>query len=426
MHEPPVSPNSCESTLSPPSFVALLEVGYNRASWYNCADGDVGMRCPHCGAKLGRDDWHICPACGEAIEQVRGTSKRCPSCGAKMPGRSQECPICGAKARSRRLSLPATTFSVLAGLLTAAILLGSLWILRPWTQAADPPSTKTPTATPTRILTKTLTPTPTPSITPTSTPAFFHHTIIQGDTITFIAQQYGVTVEAILAVNDVGDGEYLDVGELLTIPLAPGLAPVAPTATVGGPTPTPLPPTHVVAEGENLSLIASLYGITVASIAEANDMANPELIRVGQELLIPGAALTPTVVRVSSKPVPTPTQTPAWRYGVPVLLAPVGNAVFEGKDAPILLNWASAGILESDEWYVLRIRTEDTGPGQEASTSKSEWTKNTCWRVPDWMYPISDDEARVFKWDVTVVSRPPEGIPEAVSPRSSSRRFTWR
>jgi len=383
------------------------------------------MRCPHCGAALGQADLRICPACGEDIKEAPSVRERCPDCGAKLPGKGQPCSICGARAPTRRFSLPSALFSALAAILTAAGLLGSLWVLQPWAQPATPTPTEAPTATPTRILTKTLTSTPTPSITPSPTPAFFHHTVIEGDTITFIAEQYGVSVEDLLANNDIGDGEYLEVGELLTIPLAPDLAPIVPTPTEGGPTPTPRPPFHIVAEGENLSVIANLYGITVDAIVQANNLANPELISIGQELAIPGLEVTPTATRPPISTAPTPTPAPSWRYLAPVLLGPVDGEAFRGQDASILLNWASAGILKADEWYVLRIRTETTSPGPQESTSRSEWTKKTSWRIPDWMYPMTKDEPHSFKWDITVVKRPSEGIPEAISPRSPSRRFSW-
>jgi len=46
---------------------------------------------------------------------------------------------------------------------------------------------------------------------------------------------------------------------------------------------------HRVASGETLWAIAREYDLTVARIAEANDIADVDRIQVGQELLIPGA-----------------------------------------------------------------------------------------------------------------------------------------
>ena len=44
---------------------------------------------------------------------------------------------------------------------------------------------------------------------------------------------------------------------------------------------------HVVKAGETLSEIAAAYGVTVRSIVEANDIPNPDRLRVGQKLFIP-------------------------------------------------------------------------------------------------------------------------------------------
>lgn len=55
--------------------------------------------------------------------------------------------------------------------------------------------------------------------------------------------------------------------------------------------PTPRPPSgttyHTVQAGETLGKIAANYGITSAALANANGITDPNLIRVGQKLVIP-------------------------------------------------------------------------------------------------------------------------------------------
>lgn len=46
--------------------------------------------------------------------------------------------------------------------------------------------------------------------------------------------------------------------------------------------------THEVQRGETLAIIAQQYGATIADIVQANDIANPNVISVGQVLTIPG------------------------------------------------------------------------------------------------------------------------------------------
>lgn len=50
---------------------------------------------------------------------------------------------------------------------------------------------------------------------------------------------------------------------------------------------------HVVQAGETLSSIAARYGVSVTAVVEANGLANPDQISIGQRLRIPIATATP-------------------------------------------------------------------------------------------------------------------------------------
>ncbi|MGV2437301.1 MAG UNVERIFIED_CONTAM: LysM peptidoglycan-binding domain-containing protein [Anaerolineae bacterium] len=68
--------------------------------------------------------------------------------------------------------------------------------------------------------------------------------------------------------------------------------------------------THTVQRGETLGSIARQYGTTFSAIATANNLANPNLIYVGQQLTIPGAtapATNPTAVPTSAPATSTAT-----------------------------------------------------------------------------------------------------------------------
>ena len=49
---------------------------------------------------------------------------------------------------------------------------------------------------------------------------------------------------------------------------------------------------HVVKRGETLANIAAAYGTTAMALARANGLKNPNLVIVGQRLIIPGAGTT--------------------------------------------------------------------------------------------------------------------------------------
>jgi LysM repeat protein len=68
---------------------------------------------------------------------------------------------------------------------------------------------------------------------------------------------------------------------------------------------------HVVQPGENLFRISLRYGTTIAAIQSANGIANPNLIFVGQQLIIPGDdGVPPVPTQPPGQPQPQPTATP--------------------------------------------------------------------------------------------------------------------
>lgn len=59
---------------------------------------------------------------------------------------------------------------------------------------------------------------------------------------------------------------------------------------------------HVVRSGETLSLLAKRHGISVGALAEANRLARPDRVRVGQRLVIPGKLGAAPVAREPGPP----------------------------------------------------------------------------------------------------------------------------
>lgn len=100
-----------------------------------------------------------------------------------------------------------------------------------------------------------------------------------GDTLSTIALRHGTTTERLVAINHLTDANRIYVGERLL------LAPAASAAPVPAPAPRRV---HLVVVGEHLTGIAARYGTTIAELARINHLANPNLIRAGQRLLVPG------------------------------------------------------------------------------------------------------------------------------------------
>lgn len=64
------------------------------------------------------------------------------------------------------------------------------------------------------------------------------------------------------------------------------------------------PVIHVVRPGENLYLIAARYNVTVRAIMRANGLRNPNVIYVGQELVIPADVEAPVISITTTTPTP--------------------------------------------------------------------------------------------------------------------------
>jgi GH25 family lysozyme M1 (1,4-beta-N-acetylmuramidase) len=109
------------------------------------------------------------------------------------------------------------------------------------------------------------------------------HTVAAGDSFESIANKYGVTVRELVTANP----QLLKTGEQLTVPV-----PVAIPSEDGGDSGsdgggTSSPRTYTVQAGDTLYAIAIKFGTTVAAIANANNITNPNQISVGQVLIIP-------------------------------------------------------------------------------------------------------------------------------------------
>ncbi len=114
------------------------------------------------------------------------------------------------------------------------------------------------------------------------------HVVQEGETLSQIANRYGFPVQTLLDVNGIDDPNAIHAGQVIEIPgFASGDEPVA-TGRY-----------HTVVAGDTLAGIAAFYGLPLQTLAEANAIANVNLVRVGQALLIPGGS-----------PSPAPTQAP--------------------------------------------------------------------------------------------------------------------
>jgi len=159
---------------------------------------------------------------------------------------------------------------------------------------------------------------------PAETSGPLTHTVAQGEVLGTIASRYGVPLEAVLQANGLSDNAILNIGDTLVIPTVPAESGAEPLAA-GGPVepaataaPNTGPLVHVVAAGDTLGGLAVRYQVDAEQIAAENDISMNAVLSIGQELIIPGAALSPTGVPTVSVSTPVPTPSPTWTLPLPI------------------------------------------------------------------------------------------------------------
>ena len=97
------------------------------------------------------------------------------------------------------------------------------------------------------------------------------YTVRPGDALENIARRYETTVGELVRLNGLGNPDRIKIGQQLVVP----------GQTSGR--------FHVVGAGDTLESIADAHGVAVADLAAANQLLDPDFLRVGQELLLPAA-----------------------------------------------------------------------------------------------------------------------------------------
>ena len=121
------------------------------------------------------------------------------------------------------------------------------------------------------------------------------YTVASGDTVSHLATRFGTSIAAIVSANGLDPRAFIRVGQQLTVPGAPTAVAVShPVAAA------PAAATYRVVSGDTLSGIAARYGTSVAALASANGFAARALIRIGQQLTVPGVTAAPTVQLVGN------------------------------------------------------------------------------------------------------------------------------
>lgn len=124
------------------------------------------------------------------------------------------------------------------------------------------------------------------------------HVVVAGDTISAIAQKYGSSTSAVLAANGMSRSSIIYPGQRIALPGATATAP-APAPGAGG---TGAAATHTVVSGDTISAIARRYGSTTDAVLASNGLSRTSIIYPGQKIALPAAAAPAVVATPTSAP----------------------------------------------------------------------------------------------------------------------------
>ena len=105
------------------------------------------------------------------------------------------------------------------------------------------------------------------------------HRVRRGEVVSRIAEQYGVSIGAVIASNDIRNARRLQEGAVLRIPNIDGIP-------------------HIVKNGDSLLKIAATYNVPLEVILDVNDIMS-DVLRPGEAIFIPGARMNDMDLRAS-------------------------------------------------------------------------------------------------------------------------------
>jgi LysM repeat protein len=167
------------------------------------------------------------------------------------------------------------------------------------------------------------------------------YTVVAGDTVWDISRRFDSSVDAIIDTNGLNANGFLKIGQTLVIPVRGTTPPITPptftpvpTQSTGTGGPFPTLTNYTVVPGDTLLAIASEFNTTVNTLAQMNNIVNPNLIFPGQVLQVAGPAPQQPQPSTPVPYIPTITPTPQAQQPAPTtpLPRPATHVVQPGEN----------------------------------------------------------------------------------------------
>ncbi|ANJ27272.1 LysM peptidoglycan-binding domain-containing protein [Agromyces aureus] len=142
--------------------------------------------------------------------------------------------------------------------------------------------------------------------------------VAEGDTVSGIAERYGLATAEVLAANGLGWSSLIFPGQRLALP--GGSVPVAPPPTAA----TDIR-RHTVVAGDTVSGIAEQYGLRASDVLSANGLSASSLIFPGESIVLPGTGGAPDAAATAAPPAVPPPAAPEPAAAEAVTAEPVAQ-----------------------------------------------------------------------------------------------------
>jgi LysM repeat protein len=179
-----------------------------------------------------------------------------------------------------------------------------------------------------------------------------NYTVKPGETLSEIADRYGVSVQRLMQLNGLKDAKDLWAGSRIQVPGA--------SARSAAPRPSAPPPVnrnareHKVQPGETLSEIADRYGVPVERLVALNSLSKPNELMAGDTIKLRGTpkpAVKPAVkpaAKPAAKPAPAAAVKPAATTPAVAASKPEPTAAPKAAAKLAAPDWRSYGPLQVD------------------------------------------------------------------------------
>ncbi|GCE65033.1 hypothetical protein OMCYN_00962 [cyanobiont of Ornithocercus magnificus] len=128
------------------------------------------------------------------------------------------------------------------------------------------------------------------------------HIVQSGDTLGTIAILYRVSERDLMTLNKLRDADHVELGQTLMLPSTAIFPQQAASRSSFDKRPLPIKTnpsatTHIVARGQTLAQIARAYQIPLATLISTNSIKNPDRLSIGTKILLRAPAKTRTQSR---------------------------------------------------------------------------------------------------------------------------------